>query len=101
MTEGSNERDYSLDIRGRRYRVRFVDARRLPDCFGDADSPSKTSHRQIRVLRGLEPVTRAGVLTHEVLHACQWDLDEDVVDEIAQCVVTALRSARLLAAEEE
>lgn len=67
-------------FRGRRYRVRVVN--RLKD-HADTDAPD-TPGKTIRLHSSLDGQQRLQVLLDEGIHACLFDLDNEVVQEISE-----------------
>jgi len=86
----SQPKDFFQSFRGRRYRVRFVSARRLAGRDGDCEQP--TSPRPtIRLSRKLPDPEMMAIAIREGLHAGLWDIDEDAVDEIAEALASMLK----------
>lgn len=76
------ETDFTHDFRGKPYSVQFT--RRLPK---GTQGDTHEQKRRIRLLKGIKcPQRQLEVAIDEALHACCWDLDNDVVDEIAKDV---------------
>ena len=72
-----------LTIMGKRWLLCFVpwiDAKRSR---GECDDPT-TPNKEIRVLDKLKGEERLEVLTHEMIHAAGWHIDEQFVTQFAQ-----------------
>lgn len=67
-------------IRGKIWDVRYI-----PNMTndGECDEPS-TKAKQIRIAQRCKGLRRLVVLLHEGIHAGLWDLDESVVEELAE-----------------
>jgi len=72
--------EFSHIFRGRRYRVALTSA--LRDRYGDCDPPWQPN-KTIRLLTSLSERRLLETALDEGLHACDWDIDNDMVDEIA------------------
>ncbi len=71
-----------ITVMGKHWRLRFV--RRLPENIrGMCDSP-ELPRKQIRVLQSLRGQEQLEVVLHELLHAANWHLDEEWVDQFAK-----------------
>jgi len=68
-----------LTILGRRWWLRFV---RLYTNRGECDPPDKQG-KEIRVCTSLKGEERLEVITHEMLHAAGWHIDEQFVTQFA------------------
>ncbi len=66
-------------FRGKQYSVKTVPRLKVD---GDCDSP-KGTRKEIRLQAGLPPLRDMEVAIHEALHACFWDMDEDVITQSA------------------
>lgn len=75
-----------VTIRGRRYEITRP---RLKAARGDCDHPATPSKR-IRIRRDLSGEIELDTLIHELLHACCFDLAEDVVNESATDIAAVL-----------
>jgi hypothetical protein len=67
-------------IRGKVWDVRYVPNMEMD---GWCDSP-ETKGKQIRIAKRCKGLRRLVVLLHEGIHAGLWDLDESVVEELAE-----------------
>jgi len=67
-------------FRGRRYKVAFADPG--GDCDGLCGAPLP-NQKVILIAPHLRGKKRLQVILHECQHACQWDLDEEAIDEIS------------------
>jgi hypothetical protein len=67
-------------IRGKMWDVRYVPNMRAD---GECDPPNKPG-KEIRISRRCKGLRRLVVLLHEGIHAGLWDLDESVVEELAE-----------------
>ena len=87
--------DFTIDLRGRRYRVEFVSSSQLGQGDWDGDCDSPTSHKKrIRVRKDIKSKRRLlEVLVHEVIHALNWDKDEQAVVEESAAVAATLWKA--------
>lgn len=81
--------DFDLHIHGKRWSVRFVGTRELPDAWGEADLPS-ARRPKIRIHRDQTERRLRETLIHEVLHAVRPELCEEAVDETARILERAL-----------
>lgn len=72
-------------FRRRRYRIRDVAQRKIRGLNGECDDP-REPRPEIRLSRGQPP--RTELITHldEAMHACLWDLDNEIVAEIADSI---------------
>lgn len=84
-------------FRGKRYKVVF---KHLGDKCGWCDSPD-TPGRRIEIDSRLDGKELLYTLTHEAVHACIWDLDEEAVEEIAQDISNFLWNLGYRKNEEE
>lgn len=73
-------------IRGKIWNVRYV-----PNMInrGSCDHPN-SKNKSITIKQGLKGVELMEVLLHEMLHSCAWDLDEEVITEMADDISRAL-----------
>lgn len=79
-----------VKIKGRLWRIEFVNARDLPkDALGTCDHPPGR-HPTIRVRRSQSARKLLEVTAHEVLHAVRPELDEAAVDEAAATIALVL-----------
>lgn len=75
-------------LRGKRWRLLFASLKR-EQCIGRCDSPTKRGKR-IRVCTTIDEPQTLEVLTHEMLHACFWDMDEEAINESARDIAKVL-----------
>ncbi len=80
----ANRGDRIVQIRGQRWRIRFVP--NLGPCEGVCDKPSRT----IRIAQGYPEKDTMDSIIHELIHAALWDLDEEAVGETANAISDAL-----------
>jgi hypothetical protein len=79
-----------IRIRGRYWRVEFVNARDLPkDALGTCDHPPGR-HPTIKVRRSQAARKLLEVTIHEVLHAVRPELDEAAIDEASATIAFVL-----------
>lgn len=82
-----------VTIRGKRWRLNFVpNLGRDEDgheYYGKCDPPTALN-KAIRVKRGLGQYAELETLVHEIIHAGQWDLSEQAVEEIGVDMTRAL-----------
>jgi hypothetical protein len=75
-----------IKLVGKRWRVRFVS--RMAD-EGRCDPPDQP-HKTISIARRLRGERQLDVLLHELLHACNWQLAEEHITQIATDIARAL-----------
>lgn len=85
-------RDFTITIRGKAWRVRFVASREVRGAWGTADLPTARRPR-IHVYRRQPRRRLVETLLHEVLHAVRPELSEEAVDETARILERALERA--------
>ena len=71
---------------GKRWRLQFVP--RLAD-DGRCDPPDRP-HKTISIARRLRGERQLDVLLHELLHACNWQLDEEHITQTATDIARVL-----------
>lgn len=76
----------TITLLGRRWRLRRV---RGSKDFGACDPP-EAPRKEIRVRASLRGMAELDTLLHELLHACNWTLDEDHVDRSASDIAKTL-----------
>lgn len=82
------KRNKNIILRGRRYK--FLRTKVIPrDSWGICTDPSFTN-REIRVHKKLKGLKEFEVIVHEMLHACFWDIDEEVIREVGIDISRAL-----------
>jgi hypothetical protein len=75
-------------LRGKQWDLQFTrELSRSAD--GECDEPT-TAGKRIAIRSGLSEARTIEVLVHEMLHACHWDLDEQVVTETAHDIARVL-----------
>jgi hypothetical protein len=81
----------SITILGKRYRLRFIDGRKLPFDYAQCDE-QKAIAKEIRIRQELQRKPRDLVETviHELLHAADWHLSESFVDATARDIERVL-----------
>ena len=74
----------SATFRGKRYRVLWRIPKRHEDheTLGVCEAPSQ-KNKAICIQKGTSEIDNLSTLIHEALHACQWDLAEEAVQETA------------------
>lgn len=77
-----------ITIRGKRFTLRWV-TRLKKDDRGDCDPPHAPG-KTIRILKGQDQHTEFNTVIHEMLHAGLWDLDETVVEQLADDMARTL-----------
>lgn len=70
-----------IHVLGKRYDLRFVS--RLKGKLGDCDH-SETKDKRIRILKSLRGRDKMDVIIHELLHAANWHLTEEFVNQFAE-----------------
>lgn len=79
-----------ITILGKRWELKFVDARTMPDALGACESPD-SPRKEIRVRKNLRGKEMLDVLIHEMLHASDWTKDElDYVAPVATNIAKVL-----------
>lgn len=87
-TKDKNKSQCNIKIRGKRYRFERT-GHVGSDCWGYCTDPS-TPNRVIKVHSHLKDDQELEFIIHEMIHACFWDLDEDVVREVGRDLSKAL-----------
>lgn len=70
-----------IRLRKRHWKLEFT-SRIDPNYDGFCDPPD-TPNKRIWIKKNLRPSREIQTLLHEMLHACDWDLCEEAVTEIA------------------
>lgn len=65
-----------ITILGKRWELRFVDGRTMPDALGACEPPDST-RKEIRIRKNLKGKELLDVTIHECLHAADWSKDEE------------------------
>lgn len=79
-----------VTIRGKRWNLIFVPE--LPNNDrGDCQGPH-IRNKKIRIREGMREKTTLEILLHEILHAANWDLDEQAIQETAEAQADILWS---------
>jgi hypothetical protein len=63
--------------------------------WGDCSAPDQPK-REIRIAAGLRGQQFADTLIHEMIHASQWNLDEDFVEQLASDMARVLCKPEIL-----
>ena len=71
----------NVTLRGKKYKV--VRPRKMDDDDLGSCDPPFLPHPKIKILDGQRGINLLCIALHEALHACQWDLSEDAVEEIS------------------
>lgn len=66
-------------FRGKRWKVRY---RKMADCHGLTDAPQEPG-KEIWLDPRTDGIEHLSTLLDEGIHCCQWDLDNEIVAEIA------------------
>lgn len=74
-----------LTICGRVWRLRFC---RLKDVWGECEAPGPEA--EIRIQQGLPDEKLSEIVIHEMLHAADWRLPEDLIEQFARDAARAL-----------
>ena len=75
-------------LRGKRYKI--IKTLNLPrESWGICTDPSFTK-REIKIHKKLKGAKEFEILIHEMLHACFWDIDENVIKEAGKDIAKAL-----------
>lgn len=75
-------------LRNKRYKV--TKTLNLPrDSWGICTDPSFTK-REIKIHKALKGAKEFEILIHEMLHACFWDIDENVIKEVGKDIAKGL-----------
>jgi hypothetical protein len=83
-----SRRTKTINLRGKRYK--FLRTKLLPkDSWGICTDPSFTK-REIKVHKNLKGLKEFEVIVHEMLHACFWDIDEQVIKQVGIDISRAL-----------
>lgn len=77
-----------LTLRGKRYQITRP---RMTKYDGLCDSHDHKG-KKIRIHKDLEGYELLEVIIHEFLHACLWDIDEEVVAESAHDIAQGIKS---------
>jgi len=81
-------REFYHTFRNRRWKICITD--RLPDnANGDCDNPS-VSGKKIRLRRSAAEKDFLQAAIDEGIHACNWDIDNEMVDEWSTCIASYL-----------
>lgn len=75
-----------VSLLGKRWRIRRT---WLKDHFGDCSAPH-TKNKEIRVHSQLKGQKELEVYLHEMLHACNWHLDEEWIEAAGHDLARAL-----------
>lgn len=75
-----------VTVNGKRWLVRFVP--RLANC-GDCDPPDAKG-KTIRIQAGMQPQLELDTVIHELMHAGNWSLSEEHVNQVATDIAAAL-----------
>lgn len=79
-------REWTLDIGGKEWAIKFVQPSRLPD---DTEGMCYLHPKKIHVANNLAPERETLQIGHEIIHARLWDLDHAAVYELAEATNTA------------
>ena len=81
--------DRRVKIRGKYWWLKFVTAKETHGHLGECDHPT-VSEKSIRIRKTLKGENRLDTIIHELLHAGQWDLNEEAVEELASDIARVL-----------
>ena len=84
----SKKQHHVVNLRGKRYKIQKT-GKVGSDLWGYCTDP-KLTNRLIKIHKMLENDEELEILIHEMLHACFWDLDEEVVSEVGRDLSKAL-----------
>jgi len=74
-------------LNGKRWELRYVP--NLGENHGDSDGPH-IPDKVIRIQQGLSDKKHLEIALHEMLHACCWYLDEEVIEPVAHDIAHVL-----------
>lgn len=77
----------SVTIRGKRWRIVDSNGKKMPE-LGYCTHPDLD--REIAIPIDGDTESELDTLIHEVLHACQWDLSEEAIEETACSIAHVL-----------
>lgn len=83
-----SKKQHVVKLRGKRYKIEKT-GKVGSDLWGYCTDP-KFTNRLIKIHKMLENDEELEILIHEMLHACFWDLDEEVVSEVGRDLSKAL-----------
>lgn len=90
MMGKSMPRSKALQIKLRNREWKFLYSNAIPkELNGDCTAPD-IKNRTIRIRPCLDPYDELETIIHECLHACYWDLSEEVVEESASGIAELL-----------
>ncbi len=79
-----------ITILGKRWELKFVDGRKMPDALGACEPPD-SPRKEIRVRQNLRGKLQLDTLIHEMLHAADWSKDEhDWITPVAADIASVL-----------
>jgi hypothetical protein len=79
---------YIVSLRGKRYKIQKT-GKISSNLWAYCTDP-KFTNRLIKIHKILENYEELETLIHEMLHACFWDLDEEVISEVGRDLSKAL-----------
>lgn len=77
-----------VTIRGKRWTLLFV--KDLPNNDRGQCHGPHIKNKKIRIRERLRPKTTLEILIHEMLHAADWDKDEEWITEVAEDIARVL-----------
>jgi hypothetical protein len=83
-----SKKKHVVKLRGKKYKIQKT-GKVGSDLWGYCTDP-KFTNRLIKIHKMLENDEELEILIHEMLHACFWDLDEEVVSEVGRDLSKAL-----------
>jgi hypothetical protein len=87
LGNGDAVKSFRQNIRGTRYKIRFVNSRAKN--MGECDAPD-TKAPEIRIREGQSERDELDTLIHEASHACDFDRAEHAVTETANAISALL-----------
>lgn len=83
-----SKKKHVVKLRGKSYRIEKT-GKVGSKLWGYCTDP-KFTNRLIKIHKTLENDDELEILIHEMLHACFWDLDEEVISEVGKDLSKAL-----------
>jgi hypothetical protein len=80
-----------IKVGGNFYEIRFVDSEEIEEC-GELNR----SRNLIRIAKGMPQSQTEETILHELLHACNAGLKEEVIDGLAVVLYQSLKESNLL-----
>ena len=89
-----------VTIKRKRWELVFLPPSQMPTedgkpIRGQCDGPGQTK-KKIKINNSLRGEERVEVIIHEMLHAADWDKDEEWVEQVAEDIARVLHKLNLL-----